>query len=67
MLQPGTQEWAHGMAVLPWEANAAELGRDLHQPPTDPIMKIEPDRVVYTEHWIRRDGFSPRQIWRRKP
>jgi hypothetical protein len=28
-------------------------------------MRIEPDRVVYTEHWIRRQGFAPRQIWRK--
>jgi hypothetical protein len=66
LLQPGTPEWTRGMAVLPWEANAVELGRDPHTAPTDPIMRIDPDRVVYTEHWIRRDGFSPRQIWRRK-
>jgi hypothetical protein len=67
MLQPGTQAWEHGMAVLPWEANAVELGRDRNSPPNDPIMRIEPDRVVYTEHWMRRDGYAPRQIWRRDP
>jgi hypothetical protein len=22
------------------------------------------DRIVYTEHWLRRDGYAPRQFWR---
>jgi hypothetical protein len=23
---------------------------------------IPADRIVYTEHWLRRDGFAPRQV-----
>lgn len=65
ILEPGTDDWEHGIAILPWEANAIELGRDINTKPSDPIMRIQPDRVVYTEHWIRRDGYAPRQIWRR--
>jgi hypothetical protein len=26
---------------------------------------IEPDRIVYTEHWLRREGFAARQFWKR--
>ena len=65
ILEPGTDDWEHGIAILPWEANAIELGRDINTKPSDPIMRIQPDRVVYTEHWMRRDGYAPRQIWRR--
>ena len=65
ILEPGTPEWEHGIDILHWQASAAELGRDVNVRPPDPIMRIEPDRVVYTEHWIRRQGFAPRQIWRK--
>lgn len=29
-------------------------------------MVIEADRIVYTEHWLRREGFAARQFWRRR-
>lgn len=48
-----------------WQSDHAERGRSLDEPPTDPLTIITPDRIVYTEHWLRRDGFKPRQIWRR--
>jgi nitroimidazol reductase NimA-like FMN-containing flavoprotein (pyridoxamine 5'-phosphate oxidase superfamily) len=48
-----------------WENEHAERGRPLTEPPTDTLVVIEPERIVYTEHWLRRDGFAPRQIWRR--
>ena len=22
------------------------------------------ERIVYTEHWLRREGYPPRQFWR---
>ena len=28
-------------------------------------MKLDPDRIVYTEHFLRKDGYGPRQIWRK--
>ena len=64
-LERGTPEWEHGINILHWQASAAELGRDVNTKPSDTIMRIDPDRVVYTEHWIRRRGFAPRQIWRK--
>ena len=48
-----------------WQADHVERGRPLSEPPTDPLTVITPDRIVYTEHWLRRSGFAPRQTWRR--
>jgi len=31
------------------------------------MLVIDPHRVVYTEQWLRKDGFSPRQIWHKDP
>lgn len=47
-----------------WQSDHAERGRSLDDPPDDPLTIISPIRIVYTDHWLRRDGYSPRQIWR---
>ncbi|MGX6605393.1 pyridoxamine 5'-phosphate oxidase family protein [Micromonosporaceae bacterium Da 78-11] len=52
-------------AAFRWENEHAERGRPLTEPPTDTLVVVEADRIVYTEHWLRRDGFAPRQTWRR--
>jgi hypothetical protein len=49
-----------------WENEHAERGRSLAEPPTDPLVVVDAERIVYTEHWLRREGFAPRQIWRRR-
>jgi nitroimidazol reductase NimA-like FMN-containing flavoprotein (pyridoxamine 5'-phosphate oxidase superfamily) len=47
-----------------WHSDHVERGRSLDDPPTDPITVITPDRILYTEHWLRRSGYAPRQTWR---
>ncbi|QDP96204.1 pyridoxamine 5'-phosphate oxidase family protein [Microlunatus elymi] len=47
-----------------WQSEQVERGRSLDSPPQDPLTIIAPDRIVYTEHWLRRDGYKPRQTWR---
>jgi hypothetical protein len=53
-------------AAFRWENEHAERGRLLTEPPHDPLVVIEATRIVYTEHWLRREGFAPRQFWRRE-
>lgn len=48
----------------PGKQAAAERGRSLDDPPSDPLTIISASRFVYTDHWLRRDGNSSRQIWR---
>lgn len=48
-----------------WENEHAERGRPLASPPRDHLVVIEASRIVYTEHWLRREGLAPRQVWRR--
>jgi nitroimidazol reductase NimA-like FMN-containing flavoprotein (pyridoxamine 5'-phosphate oxidase superfamily) len=64
LLDVGTPEWEHGMKVFKWVASSYELGRQLEHPPQGQLARIDPERIVYTEHLMRKEGFAPRQIWR---
>ncbi|WP_375503785.1 pyridoxamine 5'-phosphate oxidase family protein [uncultured Jatrophihabitans sp.] len=46
-----------------WQSDHVERGRSTDTPPEDPLTVITPTRIVYTEHWLRRSGYAPRQIW----
>jgi hypothetical protein len=49
--------------VFKWAASSSELGRALDEPPQGQLCRIVPDRIVYTEHMMRKEGYAPRQIW----
>ncbi|MBT5891811.1 MAG: pyridoxamine 5'-phosphate oxidase family protein [Chromatiales bacterium] len=65
LLDVGTPEWEHGMQIFKWPASSFELGRSLTEPPQGQIARIDPERIVYTEHFMRKEGYAPRQIWLR--
>ncbi|MEU7953392.1 pyridoxamine 5'-phosphate oxidase family protein [Micromonospora chalcea] len=65
VLGPEHPDRAHHWAAFRWESEHAERGRSLSEPPEDPLVVIEADRIVYTEHWLRREGYAPRQHWHR--
>ncbi|MER7992952.1 pyridoxamine 5'-phosphate oxidase family protein [Micromonospora chalcea] len=65
VLGPEHPDRAHHWAAFRWESEHAERGRSLSEPPADPLVVIEADRIVYTEHWLRREGYAPRQHWHR--
>lgn len=63
LLDVDSPEWQHGMKVFKWQASSAELGRKLEHPPRGQLARIDPDRIVFTEHLNRKYGYAPRQIW----
>ena len=65
VLGPQHPDRAHYWEAFRWENEHAERGRPLAEPPEDTLVVVEADRIVYTEHWLRREGFAPRQQWRR--
>jgi len=64
LLDVGTPEWERGMQVFKYPASNFELGRDPNAKPQGQLARIDPDRIVYTEHMMRKEGYAPRQIWR---
>ncbi len=67
LIEPGTSEHEHIMSVYRWQQSAVQTGSSLEQPPQVPMLVATPNRIVYTEHWLRKDGFSARQIWYADP
>lgn len=65
LLDPQTPEWEHGMKVFKYPASNFETGKPLDRKPPGQLLRIEPERIVYTEHMLRKEGFAPRQIWLR--
>ena len=67
VLGPDHPDRAEYWPAFRWENEHAERGRPLSEPPVDTLVVIDADRIVYTEHWLRREGFAPRQFWRPAP
>lgn len=65
LLDVGTPEWEHGMKVFKWSGSSFELGRSLDTPPQGQLARIDAERIVYSEHLMRKEGYAPRQIWTR--
>jgi general stress protein 26 len=64
ILVAGDDGFDDGIEVYRWQDTAVERGRSLSEEPEGPLLRIPITRVVYTEHWLRRDGYAPRQHWR---
>jgi len=65
LLEVGSPDWEHGMKVFKWPASSFEIGSDMTRPPQGRLMRLRPDRIVYTDHWQRKYGYAPRHVWRR--
>ncbi|MEV4493874.1 pyridoxamine 5'-phosphate oxidase family protein [Micromonospora coxensis] len=66
-LHPGDADFDHHWPAVRWQSDHVERSRSLDEPPTGPLVVVDAERIVYTEHWLRRDGYAPRQFWRRVP
>jgi general stress protein 26 len=64
LLDVDSPEWEHGMKVFKWSGSSFELGRSLDEPPRGQLARIDAERIVYSEHLMRKEGYAPRQIWR---
>ncbi|WP_425433580.1 pyridoxamine 5'-phosphate oxidase family protein [Kineococcus xinjiangensis] len=65
IVEPGEAEFERLWPVVRWQSDHVERSRSLDEPPLGPLGVVAADRIVYTEHWLRREGCAPRQFWRR--
>ncbi len=66
IIEPHAPGWEHGMNCFRWRMWAEDMGWDLDEPPPRTVAKIVPDRILYTETWLWKEGYSARQVWRRE-
>jgi len=64
VLTESDPDFARYWPAVRWQSDHVERSRSLDDPPTGPLVVIPADRIVYTEHWLRRAGMAPRQHWR---
>jgi nitroimidazol reductase NimA-like FMN-containing flavoprotein (pyridoxamine 5'-phosphate oxidase superfamily) len=67
VLLPGDTRYAHFWPAYRWQSDHVERSRPLEEPLSGPLVVVQADHIVYTEHWLRREGYAPRQFWRRRP
>jgi nitroimidazol reductase NimA-like FMN-containing flavoprotein (pyridoxamine 5'-phosphate oxidase superfamily) len=60
----GSPRFSHYWEAFRWESEQIEQGRSPGDSP-GAVAVIEAERIVYTEHWLRRDGYAARQFWKR--
>lgn len=63
ILEPDDRDFERYWSVVRWQSDHIERSRSLDDPPLGTIGVIPAERIVYTEHWLRRDGYAPRQLW----
>ena len=61
---PGSSAFDDAMASYRWQSDAAERGLPRDAPSSPAVVTVAAQRIVYTEHWLRREGYAPRQFWR---
>ena len=64
VLAPDSETFADHWEAFRWQSDHVERGNPVDEPPLGPLVVVTPDRIVYTEHWLGRDGYAPRQHWR---
>jgi serine/threonine protein kinase len=58
----GHAQFDHYWQAFRWESEQIEQGRSPDESP-GAVVVVEANRMVYTEHWLRKSGFAPRQFW----
>jgi hypothetical protein len=59
VLMPSDREYGHYWPAYRWQPDYVERSRSLDKPPTDTLVVVKADRIVYTEHWLRRTATRP--------
>jgi len=58
------ERFGHYWEAFRWESEQVEQGKSPDDSP-GAVVVVEAERMVYTEHWLRKSGFAARQFWSR--
>ncbi len=65
VIEPHAPNWDHAMKVFRWHGWMSDLGMDTSKPFERQVAKIVPERILYTDTWLWKQGYSAKQVWRR--
>jgi nitroimidazol reductase NimA-like FMN-containing flavoprotein (pyridoxamine 5'-phosphate oxidase superfamily) len=63
ILEPDDADFDRYWRLVRWQSDHVERSLSLDEPPVGPLGVVPAERIVYTEHWLRREGYAPRQFW----
>lgn len=66
IIDPHAPGWIHGMKVFRWHEWMSDLGMDTSKPFERQVVRISPDKMLYTETWLWKLGFHAKQKWTRE-
>jgi hypothetical protein len=56
---------ARGMQIFRWHEWMSDLGMDARKPFERQVCRIVPDRILYTDTWLWKQGYKAKQEWKR--
>ncbi len=66
MLPPNHPDRKPSWAAFRWRTSTPNGADRSPNHRGTPLVVIKTNRIVYTEPWLRREGFAARQFWRRR-
>ena len=64
LLGPDDPEYVRAMKkVIPWEGYLKAAGLGATAPPKGTVIKIETQKIEYTENGLMAEGYSSKQVW----
>lgn len=66
IIEPHAPGWERGMEIFRWHEWMRDLGMDASKPFERQLLKVAPDRILYTETWLLKLGYGAKQVWTRE-
>ncbi|MBM4195790.1 MAG: pyridoxamine 5'-phosphate oxidase family protein [Gammaproteobacteria bacterium] len=67
IIEPHQAGWAHGMKVFRWHEWMTDLGMDASKPFERQVLRVTPEKMLYTETWLWKLGYHAKQRWEARP
>ena len=64
ILDVDTPAWTEAMEIFRWRVWAEEMEWSLDKPPPLQLVRVRPERILYTETWLWKEGYAARHTWR---
>lgn len=66
IIEPYAPGWERGMQVFRWYEWMRDLGMDASRPFERQVLRIVPEKILYTETWLWKHGYCAKQRWERR-